>query len=132
MKSDRAGVPGRGWTGQGQALPLYLRYGIRVLLWGQSDRAGVNPAPTFTMWHSSIVIGPERGLTLLWLCRFCHQLTSVYLSLRFDPDAAFMHQVDLFLNDLFTVLVVLHGFAVKVEVFGINRLFVEHLVKFGA
>src|SRR6266851_5519376 len=54
------------------------------------------------------------------------------LSLRLHPDVAFVHQVDLLLNDLFTVLVVLHGFAVKVEVFGINRLFVEHLVEFGA
>ncbi len=64
---------------------------------------------------------------LSWLYLFAIE---IYLSLGFDPDAAFMHQVDLLLNDLFTVLGVLHGFAIKVEVFGINRLFVEYLIEF--
>ena len=35
------------------------------------DRAGVNPAPTFRMWQVRIVIGPGRGLSLLWPCCFC-------------------------------------------------------------
>ncbi len=55
-----------------------------------------------------------------------------YLSLGFDPDTAFVHQVDLLLDDLLSVLGVLHGFAVKVEVFRVNGLFVEYLVEFGA
>jgi len=36
----------------------------------------------------------------------------VFLSLRFYPDAAFVHEVDLLLNDLLTILGVLHWFAV--------------------
>jgi len=59
-------------------------------------------------------------------------LYPVCLPIGFDPNTAFMHQVDLLLNDLFTVLGVLHGFAVKVEVFRVNGLFVEYLVEFGA
>ena len=55
-----------------------------------------------------------------------------YLSFGLDPYATFVHQVDLLLNDLLSVLVVLHGFPVKVEVFGINGLFVKHLIEFGA
>ena len=56
----------------------------------------------------------------------------VNLAFGLDPDATFVHQLNLFLNDLLPVLVVLHGFAVEVEIFRIDWLFVEHLVEFSA
>src|SRR5579875_3099722 len=43
------------------------------------------------------------------------------------PDAALVHEVDLALDDLLAILGMLHGFAIQVQVFGINRLLVEHL-----
>jgi hypothetical protein len=56
----------------------------------------------------------------------------VCLPLGFDPDAAFVHQVNLLLNNLLTVFSMLHGFTIQVQVLWIDGLFIKHLVEFGA
>lgn len=52
------------------------------------------------------------------------------LALGFDPDVAFVHQVNLFLNDLFMILGMFHWCAMQIKVFGIDWLLVQHLVEF--
>src|SRR5205807_4865999 len=44
------------------------------------------------------------------------------LAIRFDPDAAFVHEINLTLNNLFAILRVLHGLAIEIEILGINWL----------
>src|SRR6266516_192823 len=54
----------------------------------------------------------------------------VCLSLWLHPDTSLVHQVNLFLNDLLSVLSMLHRLAIQVQILRINRLFVEQLVEF--
>src|SRR5438094_29593 len=53
-----------------------------------------------------------------------HLSLPIGLSLRFDPDATLMHQIDLAGNDLLAVLGVLHRLPVQVQILWINRLLV--------
>src|SRR6266849_9472140 len=56
----------------------------------------------------------------------------LFLPLRLFPDAALVHQRDLPIDHLLLILGVLHGRAVEVEGFGVDRLFVDNLVELSA
>src|SRR5216683_2986854 len=59
-------------------------------------------------------------------------LSCFCLSFWFDPDTAFVHQVNLLLNDLLMVFSVFHGLTIQVEILGVDRLLINDLVEFGA
>jgi hypothetical protein len=75
-----------------------------------------------------------------WTVRYIHYPGSRHLvvacllclPLGLDPDTALVHQVNLLLNDLFTILGVLHRFTIQIKILGINGLLIEQLVEFGA
>src|SRR5579884_3196292 len=71
------------------------------------------------------IIISRRNISILYTC-FCT------LALRLDPDAALVQQVDLSLDNLLAVLSMLHRLTLQVEIFGIDRLLIEQLVKLGA
>src|ERR1700680_2554620 len=50
----------------------------------------------------------------------------------FFPDAALMHQGDLFFDYCFAVFLMLHRRAAEIEVFGVDRLLIQNLIKLGA
>src|SRR6185436_13582495 len=54
------------------------------------------------------------------------------LTRRLLPDSALVHQLDLFLDDFLAIFCMLHGLALQVEVFRIDRLFVDDLVQLRA
>src|SRR5579875_2530722 len=72
--------------------------------------------------------GAFQLLGTFWMTCACARC----LAVGPGPDAALVHEVDLALDDLLAILGMLHGFAIQVQVFGINRLLVEHLIQFGA
>src|SRR5258708_18234062 len=105
-------------------MPCTDGYGVGASSCCQGGRASVDAGEVSTHFSA-------RGANAMF-APLAYRGHGVCLSLGFDPDAAFVHEVDLLLNDFLTVLGVLYWCAFEVEVFGINGLLVEELVEFGA
>src|SRR5436305_239191 len=84
----------------------------------------------YTLLGVRFLVCRSRGMPCPGVVVMCCR--SHCLSLRFDPNATLMHEINLALDDLFAVLSVLHWLAIQVEVLRVNGLLVEELVEFGA
>src|SRR5712691_4757837 len=82
----------------------------------------ITPTPILPASSATSKMEPDSSSSIFFL---------IYLSLRFDPDTTFMHQIDLSLNHLLSIFSMLHWFAVQIEILRVDGLLIEQLVEFG-